>query len=305
MAIRFDLTDLRLFLNVVKKGSLTAGAQASHLALGSASSRILAMEESLGVPLLLRQPRGMVPTPAGQALAQHASVMLQHAERMRGELGDYARGLKGHVRVMANTVALHEYLPGALGAFLVEQPHINVGVEEAKGDDIVAALADGTADIGVFSDEIKTYELETVVFMHHRLVLVTAAGHALAIAAKDRSVSILEADECDVIGLVEGSALQERWEARAGRRGIKLNYRVRVPSFDAQCRLIESGAGVALLPEATARRMAATMHIDVVALSDAWMARKLLACTRRAADLAPGAQRLLAHLTLDASKRPS
>ena len=164
MAIRFDLTDLRLFLNVVKKGTLTAGAQASHLALGSASSRILAMEESLGAPLLVRQPRGMVPTPAGLALARHAGVMLQHAERMRGELGDYARGLKGHVRVMANTVAMHEYLPGALGAFLVEEAHINVIAEEAKGDDIVAALADGSADIGVFSDEIKTDELQTVVF---------------------------------------------------------------------------------------------------------------------------------------------
>jgi DNA-binding transcriptional LysR family regulator len=297
MALRFDLTDLRLFLNVVEAGTLTAGAQASHLALASASARILAMEDSLGSALLVRQPRGVQATPAGRALAKHAALMLQHGERMRGELADYAAGLKGHVRLLANTVAMHEYLPEALGAFLVANAQVNVSAAEATGDDIVMALAEGTADVGVFSDEIKTYELETYAFTQHRLVLVTPMGHALALQSLKGSVSILEADACDVIGLPEGSALQDRWEARAARRGVRLNYRVRVPSFDAQCRLIESGAGVALLPEATALRFAATMRLCVVPLTDAWLARQLLLAVRRVADLPAFTQRLVKHLT--------
>ena len=296
MALRFDLTDLRLFLNIVEAGTLTAGAEASHLSLASASARVLAMEESLGSALLVRRPRGVMTTPAGRALLKHATLMLQHAERMRGELAEYTTGLKGHVRLLGNTVAQHEYLPEALGAFLLANPQVNVSTSEATGDDIVMALAEGTADVGVFSDEIKTYELQTFPFRRHRLVMVTPLAHPLALQAAHRGISILEADACDVIGLPEGSALQDRWEARAARRGVRLNYRMRVPSFDAQCRLIEAGAGVALLPEVTARRFAASLQVCVVPLTDAWLARQLLVAVRRMADLPGFAQRLVQHM---------
>jgi DNA-binding transcriptional LysR family regulator len=305
MALRFDLTDLRLFLNIVEAGTLTAGAEASHLALASASARVLAMEDSLGAALLLRRPRGVEPTPAGRALLKHASLMLQQAERMRGELGEYAAGLKGHVRLLGNTVAQHEYLPEALGAFLLANPQVNVSTSEATGDEIVTALADGTADVGVFSDEIKSYELQTFAFRQHRLVLVTPLNHPLALSSRRGNVSILEADACDVIGLPEGSALQDRWEARAARRGVRLNYRMRVPSFDAQCRLIEAGAGVALLPEATARRFAASMQLSVVPLTDAWLARQLLVAVRRMADLPGFMQRLVQHMAPGAVTAPA
>jgi DNA-binding transcriptional LysR family regulator len=259
----------------------------------------LAMEDSLGSPLLVRLPRGVQPTPAGRALFKHASLMLQHAERMRGELSEYAAGLKGHVRLLGNTVAMHEYLPEALGSFLLSHPQVNVSAAESTGDEIVTALAEGTADVGVFSEEIKTYELQTFAFRQHRLVLVTPPNHPLALKSLQTTVSILEADACDVIGLPEGSALQDRWEARAAKRGVRLNYRVRVPSFDAQCRLIASGAGVALLPEATARRLALNMPISVVPLTDEWLARQLLIAVKKAANLPGFAQRLVQHLAAE------
>ena len=305
MSLRFDLTDLRLFVNVVEAGTLTAGAEASHLALASASARILAMEDSLGSALLVRKPRGVAPTPAGRALLKHAAVILQQAERMRGELTEYADGLKGHVRLLGNTVALQEYLPDALGAFLVANPQVNVTASEATGNEIVMALAEGSADVGVFSDEIKTYELETFTFRLHRLVMVTPVDHPLALKSQKHGVSIFEADACDVIGLPEGSALQERWEARAAQRGVRLNYRMRVPSFDAQCRLIESGAGVALLPETTARRFAASMRLCVVPLTDAWLARQLRLAVRRLDELPAFTQRLVRHLTAAAPAEPA
>ena len=82
--MRFDLTDLRLFLAAVETGSITRGADRSALALASASARIKEMEHTLGVPLLVRGRRGVEPTPAGHALAHHARVVLQQIERMRG-----------------------------------------------------------------------------------------------------------------------------------------------------------------------------------------------------------------------------
>jgi len=84
------------------------------------------MEAQAGVALLDRDRRGVRLTPAGRALLHHARLVMQQVERMRGELGDYARGLKGHVRLMANTAAAAEFLPEALAAFLAAHPNVDV-----------------------------------------------------------------------------------------------------------------------------------------------------------------------------------
>ena len=103
--MRFDLVDLRLFLFVVEAASITNGAARAGMALASASERIRLMEESLGAPLLERHRRGVRPTPAGSALVHHAQLVSQQLERMRGELSEYADGLRGCVRLFANTTA--------------------------------------------------------------------------------------------------------------------------------------------------------------------------------------------------------
>lgn len=66
--MRFDLADLSLFRHVVEAGSITHGAERAHLALAAASTRIRAMEDVLGVPLLTRTRQGVTPTQAGRTL---------------------------------------------------------------------------------------------------------------------------------------------------------------------------------------------------------------------------------------------
>jgi DNA-binding transcriptional LysR family regulator len=116
--MRFDLVDLQLFLHVAEARSITHGAERANLALASASARINGMEEMIGVPLLARDRRGVSLSPAGQCLVEHARLIVEQARRMRGELGSYARGLSGSVRLLSNTAALGEHLPRALASFL-------------------------------------------------------------------------------------------------------------------------------------------------------------------------------------------
>jgi DNA-binding transcriptional LysR family regulator len=145
--MRFDLIDLKLFVHVVEAGSITAGADRMHLAVAAASTRIRNMEIELGTALLNRERQGVQPTPAGRTLMHHARLLLQQAERMRGELGEYADGLKGHVRLLSNTNALTEFLPEPLSNFLTAHPQVNIDLEERLSDEIVAAVADGKADM--------------------------------------------------------------------------------------------------------------------------------------------------------------
>src|SRR5437667_8767905 len=117
--MRFDLIDLRLALNIAEGASITHGAARSGMALASASERIRAMEEVLGVPLFDRKRRGVTLTAAGMALVEHARAVTQQIERMRGELNQFAKGLRGRIRLLSNTAATLEFLPPLLGRFLV------------------------------------------------------------------------------------------------------------------------------------------------------------------------------------------
>ena len=109
--MRFDLADLSLFRHVVEAGSITGGAERAHLALAAASTRIRNMEDTLGAALLVRGRQGVTLTQAGRTLLQHARAILRQAERLREDLGAYACGLAGHIRVLSNTNALTEFLP--------------------------------------------------------------------------------------------------------------------------------------------------------------------------------------------------
>jgi DNA-binding transcriptional LysR family regulator len=83
-----------------------------------------------------------------------------------------------------------------------------------------------------------------------------------------------------------------------------MKIRARVTGFDAVCRMVEAGAGIGIVPEASAARCRASMRIDVVQLSDPWASRRLAICVRHLGSLPAGAQRLVAHLRRAASTSP-
>src|SRR5437667_8293215 len=279
--MRFDLTDLRLFLHVVEAGSITRGAERMHLAIAAPSTRIRDMEATLGTPLLHRQRQGVRPTEAGRALLHHARVLLQQAERMRGDLAEYADGLRGQVRLLSNTNALTEFLPEPLSDFLASHPQVNIDLEERLSDEIVAAVADGAADIGIVAATVEMTGLETLPFRTDRFVLVVAAQHSLASIERTRFADVLDHD---FVGLDRTSALQRFLSEKAERIGRHLKLRVQLRSFDAVCRLVECNVGIGVVPATTAERHSKTMSIRRIDLADDWALRNLTICVRREAD---------------------
>lgn len=291
--MRFDLTDLRLFVHVHEAGTITGGARSSHITLASASERIRSMEEALGVPLLLRDRRGVQPTPAGRTLLRHARLVIQQLERMQGELGDHGAGLRGHIRLLCNTSALSEHLPEVLSSFLSGHPGISVDMEERPSDEIVDAVRNDLCDIGVVSDAADLDGLETCMFRPDPLALVVPRDHALASRA---SIGLADVADQAFVGLVEGSALQAHVTRHARRLGKRLNYRIRVRSFESVCRMVGLGIGVGIVPLAVAMRCARSAKVKRLALTDAWAARNLVVCVRRFDALPLHSQQLVRHV---------
>jgi DNA-binding transcriptional LysR family regulator len=294
--MRFDLTDLRLFCEVVDAGSITAGAERSALALAAASTRIRGMEESLGAPLLSRSRQGVTTTPAGRMLLKHARAILDQSARMREDLGAFAGGVSGEVRVLANTNALTEFLPEALSSFLADHPHVSVDLEERLSDEIVGLIAEGVGDVGIVAGTVEVGALQTYPFRSDRFVVVTAETHPLA--SRD-AVSFAEVLDYDFVGLERSSSLQRFLSAKAVREGRPLKLRVQLRSFDAVCRLVECGVGVGVVPQTTAHRAAKTMQLAVVDLADEWAVRDLNIVIRALDELRPYARELVESLRAD------
>jgi DNA-binding transcriptional LysR family regulator len=289
----FDLADLSLFRHVIEAGSITHGAARAHLALAAASTRIRNMEEALGVVLLRRGRQGVTPTQAGRTLLQHARAILRQAERLHEDLGAYGGGLAGQIRVLSNTNALTEFLPEALSSFLAAHPNVSVDLEERLSDEIVGLIAEGVADLGIVAGTVDAGALETYPFRRDRFVLVVARSNPLG--QRDK-IGFEEVLDHDFVGLDRASALQRFLAGKAVRIGRPLRLRVQLRSFDAVCRLVECNVGIGIVPETTARRVARTMAIAAVPLTDSWAVRELTICIRDMKELPLYARQLVEHL---------
>ncbi|CAJ8100363.1 LysR family transcriptional regulator [Burkholderia pseudomallei] len=300
--MRFDLTDLRLFLHVCEAGSITGGAERAHMTLQSASERIRGMEEELGVPLLQRAKRGTRATEAGRALEHHARVVLQQIDHMRGELQQFGAGLRGHIRLLSNTAALSEYLPDALAEYLPRHPKLSVSVEERSSQEIVHAIRGKTADFGIVADSVGLDGLEQMPFREDWLIAVAAVDHSLA--ARER-VAFAELVDADFIGMTDSSALQVHLADQAKALGKRIDYRVQLKSFDAICRLIERGVGIGIVSRHAALRAQQTMQIRLIELTDPWAHRRLTICARSFDELPKYTREFIAFLAHDPGKDES
>jgi len=296
--MRYDFTDLQLFVNVIEAGTISAGAKATFLTPASASERIKGMEDALGRPLFVRGRKGVALTGAGTAVLRHARAILQQVQHMQGELQDLGGGNQAHVRLLCNTSAVSEHLPPLIAGFLRVHPSISIDLEERSSPDIADAMREEICDLGVLSDAADTAGLACRPFRADPLVLVVPAGHALE---RRRTVALGDLTDADWVGLGEDSALQQLVTRQVRRSGRRVTVRARVRSLEAVCAMVGQGIGVGIVPEAVALRARRGTGIRLVRLQDAWAQRSLLVCTRSHGQLPAHAKKLLDWLVRDRS----
>jgi DNA-binding transcriptional LysR family regulator len=290
---RIDFVTLKLFCAVAKSGSITKGANECSLALSAASRRISELEETIGLSLLDRSAKGVALTHAGHAVMQHALRLFQGFEQFSNELGDYSKGYTGHVRLWANMSALTEFLPAALAQFLKQHAEIQVEVEEQISGDIVKALLDGIADIGVFAEGAPTTGLDTKIIGSDELVIACSKSHPIS---KRKRVSFDECLEYDFVGLNRGSSLLELTSRSAEKLGKQMRLRIQVRSYDAMCQMIAVNLGIGVLPLQACIAQIQAMDLQTVPLDDSWAKRNLLLAIKANSTLSPSANLLCEHL---------
>ncbi|MBW7900149.1 MAG: LysR family transcriptional regulator [Rhodocyclaceae bacterium] len=272
---RISPFDLRLFSTVAEAGSITGGARHLHMSLAAASTRLQRLEHALGTELLRRSKAGVGLTDAGRALLRHAGRVERELETLHAEMAAYAHGIRSTVRVICNTAAMSEYLPPLIGRFLADNEDVDIDLRELDSQDVLSAMRREQADIGIVADYVGTEGLDTRIFREDRLVAVLPARDPPPTGEELRFVELLDRP---FVGLPAESGLSRFLQGRALHCGRGLHHRVRVRSLDAVVGLVADGTGVAVVPEAAARRLADD-RVVVRPLADDWARRRLLLCT--------------------------
>lgn len=295
-----DLTTLRLFVTVCETRSMARAGELEHIVASAISKRLAQLEATVGAQLFDRQRRGVVPTAAGEILLEHARGMLAGADRVARDMADYGRGIKGQVRILASVSSIAESLPDDIADFLQAPEHseIRVDIEESLSRDLVRAIREGSASLGVCWDAADLEGLQTRPYRSDRLAIVAHPSHPLAQRSDCCFADTLGYDH---VGLPASTAVHTMLARAAAIIGQPLTYRAVVSTFDAALRCVRARLGIAVVPREVAEPLAHSFALRLVPLTDAWAARRFSICFRSDAALSPSARLLVDHLSRQAA----
>ncbi len=258
-----NLDQLRTLIAIADLGSFSAAGQSLYLAQPTVSLHVSELESRLGVPLLVREPRRVRPTPAGQELVERGRRLLRDVNEAVEAAQRLHAGLEGRVRIgVTSTSLVVDVLPPAFDALALRYPGIEVSPIFIGSADSVAGLLAGTVDVALVSQPQPAVPgVRFVPWITSELfALVPARWPAV------RRATPAWLAESPLIMNEPGSRLQTltlEWFARAGlapHARIEHNYDI------AMRALVAAGYGAALLPVDAAERAQLGPRVRLVPL---------------------------------------
>lgn len=290
-----DLRLLQSFIAVIEEGSLSAASRRLNLSQPALSQQIQSLEEQLGESLLLRRPRGVEATAAGELLLGHARTLLAHAERLRGDFQGRRELETGSVSFgIIPTIAPH-LLPRLLAPFRKAHPGVVVSIHEARTSELVTATAAGDIEFAILSDvtaaDRRRGSVQVRELFREPLLLAAPSSHPLALRREPPSATDLDADE--LIHLSGGHCLTDRTLKLCRIR--RTNPGLRCDQLATAVAMVSANMGVTVVPELAVRDHPAR---DVLfrPFAEPGLHRVISLMKRRRAKLSPAAERLLEAL---------
>lgn len=268
---KIDLLTLRLFLAAIEEQQIGRAAAKENIAASAATKRILDLEDVVGLRLLDRIPKGVVPTEAGRILASRLESIFSDLEGIRRDLSEFEEGLRGHVRVAATGAIIIQHLAREIGDFVHSFPFIDVEIQDDVNPAVIQAVRNGEADIGVFAmaPNIDYDGLDMLPYRDDHLVVVHPLNHMFAQKANVTMDDILEER---FIGIMPTTSIMSQIREAAKARGRELEPKYSVNSVEAARSLVQAGLGISIQPE-WMLSVQDLERVGVVSIDEPWARR--------------------------------
>ncbi len=232
------LREMELFVRVVETGSFSAAARDLRLGQPAVSKTIAALEERLGVRLLVRSTRQLAPTEAGTAFYERALRAIAEANEADAAAQGAGVGLEGRLRICAPVTFARLHLVPKLGAFLDAHPRLRLElVMDDRLVDLVAENIDAALRLGSLSDSsLRARKLAEA----ERYVVATPAY------LKKRGVPTNPTELLEHDGIVYGQVTGgQEWLFRRGtsETSIRLSARLTLSAAEGVREAVLAGQG--------------------------------------------------------------
>jgi len=276
-----ELDALKTFVLAVQLGSLTAAARAVARSQPAVSLQIQRLEREAGDRLLVRQARGVRPTPAGETLYARAQAILRAAEDLLAELHAAGALERGSLRIGATDVMAINLLPRVLARFRDRYPGIRTAVQVEGSRGLARRVAAGDLDLALITLPIEQADLVVREIDHEPMRFVAAPGHPLA----HRRVGLAELAAEPMIHHQGTSVTRQEVSAVFRVHGLEPRVTMEVSSPEAIKELVALGLGIAPLSRSQIARECAAGKLAALRAPDFRCWRRSGVATR--ADLLP------------------
>jgi len=208
---------LRYFLEVARTGSIAEASESLHIAASAISRHIARLEQSTGVQLFDRHPRGMVPTEAGQLLADHARRSLLEQGDLLDRLRDLDRSGRSLITVACTEGFAEDFLPAEIARFREGRPAARVHLIVTEPAQATQAVADGVADIALTFSLAPASGVRVEYSCQEPIVALVPAGHPLG--ARDHA-SLADLQDHPLALMATGSTLRELFDICCAAEGL-------------------------------------------------------------------------------------
>jgi DNA-binding transcriptional LysR family regulator len=241
---------------------MTAAATELGYTPSAVSQQVAALEREVATPLLVRHARGVRPTEAGTLLADHADVVAGRLERAREEVADLTALRAGRLRLAAFASAGARLLPGAIGVFRRRHPGVRLSLELHEPEDCPALVREGELDLAISfgyvpGEEPDTEGLRSTWLLDDVVNVALPVGHPALEDAGLRST-----DEIDVSSLRDAAWIRDSGQVcrtqlieMCAAAGFTPDVAFDSDDFPMVSGLVESGVGVALVPDLAVHQM--------------------------------------------------
>lgn len=279
-----DIRRLQLLSDIVEAGSLSKVCASRGIAQSALSKHIAALESEFGTKLFYRTGRGVVLTEFGQSIMPRVRSVLAEFDLLQSDVRDRADVPSGPVRLAVQASITHALVGPLFQRVRADFPKIDLRLMEGFAGNIEDALANGRADVGVFSRYGDHHHKTDEELATNELYLVGRAGDP---AVSRPECSFVDAACLPLVlpGAPDGLYMMLLEASR--KAGVRLNTAIEVDSLTAMREIVASGAAYSILTRQAVEIDMQLGRIDVSRIADRGMTRTLV--------LATSAQRPLTH----------
>jgi len=244
-----DLRRLRIFAVVAEGGSFTAAASVLFLTQPAVSQQMAILEREVGVPLLVRVPRGIQLTEAGKLLAERTAGLLTEMSEIEDELRRFGRGTR-EVALGAFPTAGADLVPLAIREFRQRHPDVRVALTPAHANDVVAQLHSSRIAVGLvwdydFAPQATDPVFERIELLADPLWVVLPTDHP---AAREREIALRDLAEEPWIVRAHRPPYQQAFEHMCRITGFEPRVAFRTDNYQSIQGLVAAGIGLGLAP---------------------------------------------------------